>query len=197
MLPIEYIDNWIQSSLHRVERMIIDGLADMAIERWIHEDKVDTAVRILQSLHEQVSILESAVIELSDFLELLTGILANESHILFDKYWLTILSNDYIHLKLNVAIKIQNVALWIYYFNPISEMALPEIRGFFNEYGQQLVRWGQGQFTPSDRSEELDEIKNHITELRCSVACLVRAKEFTEKKLRNKLRVRSNRLWLV
>jgi hypothetical protein len=169
--------------------MILDGITNETIEQWIRDDQADTAERILLSLYEQVSILMSAIIELSDSLELITDILGNSNHVSYDLYWITILFNEYVHLKLNVAVQIHNVTLWISFLNPYSQIALPETRRFFEEYGDQLIQWGLGQRSRSSLVREIEEIAGHVLELRESVAHLTIVKEHAARLLRAKFSI--------
>jgi hypothetical protein len=158
--------------------MTIDGLADETIEKWIRDDKAGTAERILFSLHEHISILESTLIELSDLMELIADLHGNKHNVLYDLYWRKILSNDLIHIKFKTAISIQNITLWILILNPFSELMLPEIRRFFTASGGQLIRWGEGQCSPSSHLPNTEEMAKYVIELRESVRSLANAKEY-------------------
>lgn len=177
------------SSFRSIEGMILDGITNETIEQWIRDDQADTAERILLSLYEQVSILMSAVIELSDLLELITDILRNSSQVSYDLYWLTILFNEYVHLRLSVAVQIHNVTLWISFLNPASQISLPETRRFFEEYGQQLIQWGLRQRSPSGLVREIEEIAEYVLELRESVVHLAIVKEHAARLLRAKFSI--------
>lgn len=176
MLPTKQFYDWIPSSFQRIESVAIDHLTHEIIEQWNLSEQTDTAERILSSLTEQISILESSVFDLIDSIELIRELLGNHNKVQYDQYWRIVLSNDLLFLNMRIVIQIQNSLLWISFLNPMSQISSLEIRQFFGECSQQLIRWGHGWYAPSDRAKDLNGLFDHVVALRESITHLTRTK---------------------
>jgi hypothetical protein len=185
MLPMIHSADWIPDSFQRIESLAIEYLSVEIIEQWILSEQVDTVERILLSLTEQISILEASVFELIDSVELIRELLGNENKVQYDQYWRVVLSNDLLYQNMRIVIQIQNTILWISFLNKMAQISAPEIRKFFDECSQQLVRWGQGWYAPSDRVKDLDGLIDHLVVLQESITHLTRTKARIGDLLRN------------
>lgn len=186
MLPMNYSYDWIPSSFRRIESVSSDCITDEIIEQWILSEQMDTAERILLSLTEQISILEASVFDLIDSMELVRDLHGNHNKVRYDQYWRVVLSNDHFHLKMRIAIQVQNTLLWISFLNPTAQISSPELSQFFEQYGYRLIQWGQEWYVPSDRKEDLDALFDHIVALQEAIAHLTRTKARIGTLLRNR-----------
>ena len=177
--------DWIPDSFQRIEGLAIDHLTVDIIEQWNLNAQIDTAERILWSLTEQISILEASVFDLIDSMELIRELLGNENKVKYDQYWRVVLSNDLLYLNMRIVIQVQNTVLWISFLNQMAQITSPELKPFFNECSQQLIRWGQGWYAPSDRAKDLDGLLDHVIALQESIAHLTRTKARIGNLIRN------------
>ena len=185
MLSMNHSTDWIPDSFQRIEGLAIDHLTVEIIEQWILSEEIDTAERILLSLMEQISILEASVFDLIDSMELIRELLGNENKVQYDQYWGVVLSNDLLYLNMRIVIQIQNTILWISFLNQMAQISSPEIGQFFDECSQQLVRWGQGWYAPTDRAKDLEGLFDQVATLQESFAHLTRIKTRIGNLIRN------------
>lgn len=185
MLSMNHSTDWIPDSFQRIESLAIDHLTVEIIEQWILSEQMDTAERILLSLTEQISILEASVFDLIDSMELIRELLGNEHKVQYDQYWRVVLSNDLLYLNMRIVIQIQNTILWISFLNQMAQISSPEIGQFFDECSQQLVRWGQGWYAPTDRAIDLEGLFDQVATLQESFAHPTRIKARIGNLIRN------------
>jgi len=185
MLSMNHTTDWIPDSFQRIESLAIDHLTVEIIEQWILSEQMDTAERILLSLTEQISILEASVFDLIDSMELIRELLGNENKVQYDQYWRVVLSNDLLYLNMRIVIQVQNTLLWISFLNQIAQISSSEIKQFFDECSQQLVRWGQGWYASADRTRDLEGLFDQVTALQESFAHLTRIKARIGNLIRN------------